>query len=417
MPKAIATGKVCGSTKCAKVGLVQPFESFNNCKARVDGLAPFCRACESKRNKAYRDRVSGKHSDTLPTPPISTPSFRAPAPAPLPPLENAFAEDQAQREKRDLKSEHKALLAEVDRQRKLLESLKPLHGSSTLRIPEAPAPEKSEAVPLLLISDWHVEEEVDPEKMHGVNAYNLEIAKRRAENYFRNALRMMDLVSRDSLVRRVSVGLLGDLFSNSIHPELMEINQLGPQPAARFAKDLIVAGLTYWLQNSDLDFEINCVGGNHGRMTEKTRIATNAENSLETFAYHFLAAEFKTEKRIKWRIAVGDMLYSDIFPGYRVRFIHGDQIGYGGGVGGLTIPLNKWIARQDNSIRAQLTAVAHFHQRLDGGNHLVNSSLIGHSPYSQRFGFSPEEPSQQFALINWRNGVARKSIVAPIWVD
>ena len=266
------------------------------------------------------------------------------------------------------------------------------------------------------MSDWHVEEEVDPEKMHGVNEFNLKIAEARAHRFFVNSLRLINLTARDSVIRRVCVGLLGDLFSNSIHPELMEINQLGPQPAARFAKDLIVGGIQYWLKNSDLTFEINCVGGNHGRMTEKTRIATNAENSLETFAYWFLAAEFKDEPRVTFRIAPGDMLYSQIFPGYRVRFIHGDQISFGGGVGGVTIPLNKWIGRQDQSIRADLTCLGHFHQLLDGGRFLLNGSLIGASPYSQRFGFSPEPPAQQFALIHSRGGGC-KSIVAPIWVD
>jgi len=340
---------------------------------------------------------------------------KPPKPA-RPPLEAALEAAHEQRQRRDLAAESKALTAEVERLRAREAALRPLHGSSPITIPPAPRPEKGEAVPLILASDWHVEEEVDREKMHGLNEYNLEIARSRSEAFFRNSLHLVELSARDSLVRRVSVGLLGDLFSNSIHPELMEINQLGPQPAARYAKDLIVGGINYWLKNSDLTFEINCVGGNHGRMTEKTRIATNAENSLETFAYYFLAAEFKNEPRVKFKIAVGDSLYVDIFPTYRVRFIHGDQISFGGGVGGVTIPLNKWIARSDNSIRADLTCLGHFHQRTDGGRFLINGSLIGASPYSQRFGFSPEPPAQQYALIHSSAG-GRKSIVAPIWLD
>jgi hypothetical protein len=271
-------------------------------------------------------------------------------------------------------------------------------------------------VPIVLFSDWHLEEEVDKEKMHGLNEYNLEIAERRAHQAFRGALRLMDLAARDSLVRRAVVALAGDFFSGSIHLELLEINQLGPQEAARFAKEQLAAGIRYWLENSDLHFEFNCVGGNHGRMSEKTRISTNAENSLEAFMFHFLAAEFVGEPRVKFRIATGDMLYTDIFPGYRVRVIHGDQIGYGGGIGGVSIPLNKWIFRQDKSVPAALTLLGHFHQRLDGGSYLCNGSLIGPSPYSQRFGFSPERPQQQFALIHSRHG-GTKSLVAPIWVE
>lgn len=366
-----------------------------------------CAACTQAQKRGEPPRISEK--------PLISEKVSGSVP-PVDPLTAARTAHQEARERRNLHAEHAALNAEVERLTATLDALRPLSLSNPVAIEPAPEPLKGEAVPLILASDWHVEEEVSREKMHGINEYSLEIARARAEKFFRNSLRLIQLTARDSIVRRVVVGLLGDLISNSIHPELMEINQLGPQPAMLFAKDLIVGGIQYWLANSDLTFEINCVGGNHGRMTEKTRIATNAENSLETFAYYFLAAEFKNEPRVRFRIAAGDMLYCQIFPGYRVRFIHGDQISYGGGVGGVTIPLNKWIARQDNSIRADLTCLGHFHQLFDGGRFLLNGSLIGPSPYSQRFGFSPEPPAQQFALIHSRGGGC-KSIVAPIWVD
>lgn len=395
--------------RCPRCGLVKSTSEFGIRKAS-GRHRPYCKPCSAAYQREGREGAR----PTAPNPPAVT---RAAPPPPLPPpLEVAHAARQEERARRNLKTEHSAALDENERLRAQLEALRPLHGSSPVHIPPAPPPEKGEAVPLVLISDWHVEEEVSAEKMHGINAYSLDIARERARRFFVNSLRLMELAARDSLVKRAVVGLVGDLFSNSIHPELMEINQLGPQPAARFAKDLLAGGIRYWLENSPFDFEFNCVGGNHGRMTDRTRISTNAENSLEIFAYHFLAAEFQNEPRVKFRIAVGDMLYADIFPKYRVRFIHGDQIGYGGGVGGVTIPLNKWIARQDNSIRANLTVLGHVHQLMDGGRFLINGSLIGPSPYSQRFGFSPEKPAQQFALIHSRHGGC-KSLVAPIWVD
>lgn len=396
---------------CPACNVEKAPEAYSKDKHTRSGYSWSCRECRNafRRNKSVR-----------PTAPERTSQVAAPAPKPfpppLPPLESARKAHVEGRQKRDLLAEHKALNHEVERLQKTLDAMMPLRHSNPVAIPPARPPVKGEAVPLILMSDWHVEERVDSEKMHGVNEYNLEIAKARAQRFFENSLRLVNLAARDSTINRVVVGLLGDLISGSIHPELMEINELGPQPAARFAKDLIVGGIQFWLDNSDLDFEINCVGGNHGRMTEKTRIATNAENSLETFAYYFLAAEFKNEPRVKFRVAPGDMIYSNVFPDFRVRFIHGDQIGYGGGVGGVTIPLNKWIGRQDNSIRADLTCLGHFHQFFDGGRFLLNGSLIGASPYSQRFGFSPEPPQQAFALIHSRNGGC-KSLVAPIWVD
>ena len=151
-----------------------------------------CYPCElaQKREREAKPAITAPMPEVVAT---------APAPAPLPPLEMAFAETAKERERRDLKSEHRALVAEVERQRALLEALRPLHGESHARIPPAPPPEKGEAVPLLLISDLHLEEEVDLEKMHSLNEFNLAIAEQRMHAYFRNSLRLINMVARDSL--------------------------------------------------------------------------------------------------------------------------------------------------------------------------------------------------------------------------
>lgn len=328
---------------------------------------------------------------------------------------NRTAENQALSRAR---AENALLTAEVGRLSELLNLTRHLKGLTPYDIAPAPKPVKGEAVPVILASDWHVEEHVDPRKVHGTNAYTLEIARNRAELFAQNSTRLIHLAARDSTIRRVMIGLIGDLFSGHIHPELMEVNELGPQPAARYAMDLMTGVINHWLANTTMEFDLYCVGGNHGRMTEKTRIATITENSLEVFAYYYLAAHYKKENRVRFHIADGDMIYGEAFPGYKIRFIHGDQISFAGGVGGVSIPLNKWISRQDNAIRASLTCLGHFHQ-LNGGpgdRFLINGSLIGASPYSQRFGFSPEAPAQAFTLIHSRRGGVR-SLVAPIWVN
>lgn len=382
-------------------------DDFGKHKGNADGRRRICKACALA--EARRDRP-------LKTAPVHEPASPAPAPEPLPPLEAAEKRYEVSRTTRTLKREHSALFEENQKLKQILAEVRVMERPSDgLLIETPPEPEKGEAVPFILFSDWHVEEEVSLSQMHGVNEYSLDIARDRATKAFTNSLRLMSLFSEESLIRRAVCQLGGDFFSGSIHPELMEINQLRPGDAAHFAKSLLSSGIRYWLENSDLDFHFVCVGGNHGRMTEKTRISTGSGNSLEVFMYRFLAAEFQDEPRVKFTIADGNLLYTRIFPNFVLRSIHGDQVKYGGGVGGLTIPLNKWIYRQDASVKAQLTAMGHFHQQLDGGSWLVNGSIIGPSPYSQWFGFSPEKPQQTFALIHARDG-GTKSVVAPIWV-
>ena len=75
---------------------------------------------------------------------------------------------------------------------------------------------------------------------------------------------------------------------------------------------------------------------------------------------------------------------------------------YGGGIGGLTIPINKAISQWNKNRNVQLDCLGHFHQFHDGGNFVVNSSLIGFSPYAISVKGAYERPTQTFFLINGR---------------
>lgn len=276
-------------------------------------------------------------------------------------------------------------------------------------------PQKHEAVPLWIASDWHVEEFVDGNKIQGLNHYDLAESERRAKRFFTNGLRLTQMAARDSIIKRVLLVLGGDFFSNGIHEELMESNQLGPTHAVAYARDLLAGGIRQILKTTDLDVELACVVGNHGRFTKKIRFSTAVENNLEYLMYQWLASEFRDEKRVKFHICAGTMQFVTLFDSFIIRVVHGYEIKSGGGIGGVTIPIRKKLAGWDQAKQADLTIMGHFHQMLDGGNFLVNGSLIGYNEYCQANGFSPEPPQQTFALIHSRNG-GEKSIVAPIWV-
>jgi hypothetical protein len=104
----------------------------------------------------------------------------------------------------------------------------------------------------------------------------------------------------------------------------------------------------------------------------------------------------------------------DVF-GVRLRFHHGDGIKYGGGVGGITIPVNKAIAQWNRAHYADLDIVGHYHQFFDGGNFIANGSVIGWSPYSLWIKASFEPPQQAFFLLDSK--YRRKTVVAPIILD
>lgn len=316
------------------------------------------------------------------------------------------------REEKNDDRRYQVAMKEVMRLREDLEVLASVEGTvSTYKI----APSKStggEAVAVAVLSDLHVEENVTLESTNGSNEYTMEIAKRRMEKCFQHILQLVEKERTHVRIDTLCLAILGDTFSGNIHDELLETCEVAPQDAMMFAQNLLASGIEFLLKNSNLKLVVPCCVGNHSRMTKKVHVSTEHGNSLEWAMYNFLAKYFQKEKRVKFVLTRSYFTYVEIF-GYKIRFHHGHAVNYGGGVGGLEVPMRKIIARWDNDTPAYLSVCGHFHTRRDGGNFIVNGSLIGDSPYGKRFGFT-SRPEQTFFLIDKKRG---KTIVAPILVE
>lgn len=274
-----------------------------------------------------------------------------------------------------------------------------------------------EAAAVMMASDWHVEERVDPKTVNGVNEYNLAIAEARAHSLFKGWAWHINLLSRGDVRYRIDQALLwlgGDFISGYIHEELAESNQLSPTKATAFAMDLLVAGIEHLLRHTSLrSIRVVCNDGNHERTTPKIRVSTRSDNSFGWLMYRAMALHFAKEPRVEFTVCEGIHGYIDIM-GHTVRMTHGDEVRGNGGIGGLTIPLRKALDRWNALRRAYVTLVAHHHDFMDIGDAVVNDSLIGFGAYGQRIGARPKPPSQGFMLIDRERG---KRCVSPILVD
>lgn len=308
--------------------------------------------------------------------------------------------------------QYKVALREIQRLRKQNETLLDLKGQvSTYSIKRSKGV-GGQAVAFAIASDWHVEENVKPETVNGTNSYTMAIAKERAEKFFNHTLKLVNKESQDIKIDTLVLALLGDFFSGNIHDELMETCEVQPQDAMLYAQNLVASGIEFLLANSKLKFVIPCAVGNHSRQTAKVHISTEHGNSLEWAMYSFLAQYFKREPRVTFILSRSYFNYMDVF-GYTIRFHHGHAVNYAGGVGGLEVPMRRIIGRWDKDKPAYLSVCGHFHTRRDGGDFIVNGSLIGDSPYGKRFGFTGR-PEQTFFLIDEKRG---KTVVCPILVE
>lgn len=272
-----------------------------------------------------------------------------------------------------------------------------------------------ELTAVVLASDWHVEEPVDPESVAYRNEYNLEIASERIERFFQGIIWNIEhhRASGRLAIRDLILWLGGDLMTGYIHEELVESNSLSPTETIRWLIPRIRDGIATLLKHLDLDhIEIPCSYGNHGRTTPKPRISTGYANSFEWLMYHSLKDEFRSEPRIHFEITNSPHQYVEVYDKI-LHFHHGDDVRYMGGVGGLGIPLLKAIPSWDLVKRADVHNIGHHHSFRDYGRAVVNGSLIGYGPYSQRIRAEFEVPQQAMYYMDSKRG---KSMVTALWV-
>lgn len=261
----------------------------------------------------------------------------------------------------------------------------------------------SESTAFVLASDWHIEETVISNTVNGLNSFNLGIAKRRIDNFFQVTLRLVEIERRNTPIHNLVLWLGGDFITGSIHEENLETCSLRPVEAANRALEHLQSGIDFLLANSDLNLVIPTSVGNHSRITHKVRSATELGNSLELFVYGALASRYASNPRVKVIVSPSYHTYITVY-GKVIRFHHGHAVKYNGGVGGLTIPMNKAIAQWDKSRRADLTCSGHYHQCFYGGNFVANGSLIGFNPFAIRIKASFEKPKQAFFVLNQKYG-------------
>lgn len=314
--------------------------------------------------------------------------------------------NDAQNSKRNIEK----LLIENSKLSRTLELLSNVREVKTYTIEKSKHNHSSEATAVILASDWHVGEHVDAETIGNMNEYNKDIAEARGKEFFKNALRLIKIFEKDIAINTLVLALLGDFITNTIHEDLAETNTMLPADEISFAQDLIISGIQFLLDNSNLKLIIPCHSGNHGRMTQKQRTSAEAGNSLEYYMYRNIAGYFRNEKRIEFIIPRGYFSYVEIY-GKTLRFHHGHHLQYGGGVGGMSIPVNKAIAQWNKTRNVDFDCFGHFHQFLDGGYWICNGSMIGFNTYAESIKATFDKPKQTFFLIDSKRG---KTVVCPI---
>lgn len=270
-----------------------------------------------------------------------------------------------------------------------------------------------EGIPVVLASDWHVEETVRPETIMFKNSFDINVADRRIARYFDGVEYLIRHHREIMKIHDMVLWLGGDLISGYIHEELEETNDLSPVAATLFLQPRLKSYITRLRDRLGINIHIPCNFGNHGRTGKKKRVSSAAANSYEYLMYRNLERLMADEPGITFDVSESGHCYVNTYD-FVHRFHHGDSVRYWGGVGGVTIPLNKAIAQWQKFQRADYTNIGHFHQLMHTRDACINGSLIGYNAFALSIKAEYEDPQQAFYITDSRRG---KCLQTPIWLS
>lgn len=313
------------------------------------------------------------------------------------------------------KARYTAALRQIDAERERADSMAGLAGVKAKAMPKKSRPARpNQATAVLVLSDWHVEETVTREQTSGLNDFNLEVADRRISELAQRFGVLLEHERQLVKIDRVVIAALGDFISGHIHEELVETCSLAPHAATRWASSRL-RGIIDLAADMAREVIVITQPGNHGRSNHgKPRKSTEHDHSFEQHAYQVMAAA-EGRRNVRWDIAEGYLGYLDL-DGFTIRYHHGHEIRYQGGVGGITIPVNKKIASWNRSRRADLDVFGHWHQwGWLRGRYVSNGSVIGMNAFALRIGAEFEAPCQSFLVVD--HGRREVTRAVPVWCD
>lgn len=248
-----------------------------------------------------------------------------------------------------------------------------------------------------LASDWHTCEVVSLSQTGGINEHSQEIGVERAWRWAKALVQMIHREQETHSVESLVLWLGGDfLVNDGLHYKSERACDLSPPDEAAFIRNLLAQIIHYLRAELDVPrIVIPTSWGNHDRSTPKMVPGHAADYSHIQPVYRDLASWFAGDRSLEFHIAEAEFLPLDVH-GYKMLFHHGHAMRYGGGVGGLSVPLMRTVGRLSSDYDFRTLSIGHFHQRgmYQGGKAFTNGSLVGPNGYSRDGAMPSESPAQ-----------------------
>jgi hypothetical protein len=320
-----------------------------------------------------------------------------------------------------IRKKYKQLMKEADAKDVSIAALCDMEDNRKIRIkPQVKKPRTgkarhSKSWAFAIASDWHAGEYVNPDTVNDLNSFDLDVFQKRAKLFFERALYLTNLVRAGTDVDVFVLTLLGDFIAGEIHDEIKEEALGSATEMIALVSDVLCDGIDFLQKEGKFqDILIPCSFGNHARNTKETRSSTAWKTSYEYLMYSFLQKMYMKNEHVHFQLSKGYHNYFTAFDKYKLRLHHGDAIRYAGGVGGITIPVNKAVAQWNKNPSGRNTYLdifGHYHQSKSDNCWISNGSLVGYNAYALKLKADYEPPRQQFFTIEKDHGLTFPSYI------
>lgn len=284
--------------------------------------------------------------------------------------------------------------------------------SATPEVPKwilgATPAEKCIGVPVLVLSDLHWAEKIDPAQIGGRNKFDINIAKTRLRATAQKTIMLLKNYIAKNAYPGIVIPCLGDMMSGDIHEELVETNY-GTSLQALLSLEGEMIAFIKTLADAFGKVYMPCVPGNHTRLTKKPHAKNAVYKTLDWLLYQHLRLYFQNDSRIV--IRPSDSL-DDTFEVFGTKFLitHGDQFKGGGGIQGGISP---WMIGDYRKRKREASIgrtydymiMGHWHQLTMLPNIITNGSIKGFDEYAYRSNYPAEEPQQALFIVGRKKGI------------
>jgi hypothetical protein len=166
-----------------------------------------------------------------------------------------------------LRAKYRAALEQIDRERERADRFTALQGVTPVPLTKsvkAKKRAKHAATAILMLSDIHCEERVDPATVNGENDYSLDVCQLRMAELEERFLECLEHERNQADIRRVLIWLGGDFITGHIHPDCVEVAQLSPMNATLWIQARLRGLINRVAEHVD-EVVVCTNAGNHGR--------------------------------------------------------------------------------------------------------------------------------------------------------